>query len=81
MEELEHNLKTTEEEGDFYRNQRDYLCSIIEDALGNRGQLPPLPKGLFDAMAAEVQEYGDGAGGTTGPGGGSGGGVGGRRED
>ena len=74
MEELEHNLKTTKEE-------RDYLRSIIESALGNRGQLPPLLKGLFDPRATEGQEYGDGAGGTTGSGGGSGGEGGGRRED
>jgi len=59
MEELEHKLKTTEEARDLYRNQRDDLRRIIEYAQVNRGQLPPLPKGLFE-----------GSGGGSGGGGG-----------
>ncbi|KAI5858384.1 hypothetical protein BZA05DRAFT_469700 [Tricharina praecox] len=86
MEELEHNLKKMEEERDFYRNQRDYLRGIIVHAQQNRGQLPPLPPGLFDAMErrdlagqeeAEGQARGDVGGGVGGSGSGGGGGNGG----
>jgi len=78
MEELEHNLKKMEEERDFYRNQRDYLRGIIVHAQQNRGQLPPLPPGLFDAMErrdlAGQEQAADQARGDIG-GGGAGGGA------